>query len=470
MKWIIIALGIAGGIGGGLVLALSGDDSSRTGEVPGESRGQIDAATSTPPATASAPDATPTRTRAATSTDEIGPERDAPPGAGKDPEPQVSSEQEQRERVDRDQAQSAAEPVFADRSWEQRMARQKFDEQQAAAASANDESPTEQPSLPQDDPAPAPESTPDPRSAVGAETPTLTPENCETYRQSFPLYGDPQAQAIRVERELRETDPEAAALLRQIACVPKITWLVSGGPGAVREQARAVTVDAARVSKIPVLAIYSTPGHWEPEWYGWKDGASYEEWIRAIGEGIDERRAWVILEPDALLLSMRYDEAGREKRIAELARAADILREEAPNIRLYLDAGHSKWGTVEETAELIAAVGAERFAGFTLNVSNFHPTEGEKAYGRAVSDALGGDLHFIIDTSRNGNGAPDTLEWCNPSGRAIGEHPTFATGDTRLDALLWIKPPGESDETCNGGPPAGKFWLEYALDLVRNRS
>lgn len=43
------------------------------------------------------------------------------------------------------------------------------------------------------------------------------------------------------------------------------------------------------------------------------------------------------------------------------------------------------------------------------------------------------------------------------------------TGNTFIDAFLWVKPPGESDGTCNGGPPAGKFWLDYALGLIRNK-
>jgi endoglucanase len=33
--------------------------------------------------------------------------------------------------------------------------------------------------------------------------------------------------------------------------------------------------------------------------------------------------------------------------------------------------------------------------------------------------------------------------------------------------LLWIKRPGESDGTCNGGPSSGKWWPEYALGLAQ---
>jgi endoglucanase len=38
-----------------------------------------------------------------------------------------------------------------------------------------------------------------------------------------------------------------------------------------------------------------------------------------------------------------------------------------------------------------------------------------------------------------------------------------------VDAYLWVKQPGASDGTCRAGaPPAGHWWPEYALQLVRN--
>jgi endoglucanase len=39
---------------------------------------------------------------------------------------------------------------------------------------------------------------------------------------------------------------------------------------------------------------------------------------------------------------------------------------------------------------------------------------------------------------------------------------------TSLDALLWVKLPGESDGACNGGPAAGQWWQEIALELAAN--
>ena len=41
-----------------------------------------------------------------------------------------------------------------------------------------------------------------------------------------------------------------------------------------------------------------------------------------------------------------------------------------------------------------------------------------------------------------------------------------AAFETALDALLWVKPPAESDGTCHGGPPAGDVWIDRALALA----
>ena len=82
--------------------------------------------------------------------------------------------------------------------------------------------------------------------------------------------------------------------------------------------------------------------------------------------------------------------------------------------------------------------------------------------------------HFIIDTGRNGNGPPtgfekkDERNWCNPDGRALGTPPTTNTDDPLYNAFLWLKPPGESDGTCNHGPAAGVWWPAKALEMARN--
>jgi endoglucanase len=115
----------------------------------------------------------------------------------------------------------------------------------------------------------------------------------------------------------------------------------------------------------------------------------------------------------------------------------------------------------------LAAAGVSGVRGFALNTANIDTTANEVRYGRQVAAGLGGKP-FVVDTSRNGRGAlSGTLAWCNPPGRALGQPPTTRTGDSLIDALLWIKPPGQSDGTCNGGPSGGVFWVDYALGLAR---
>ncbi len=93
----------------------------------------------------------------------------------------------------------------------------------------------------------------------------------------------------------------------------------------------------------------------------------------------------------------------------------------------------------------------------------------------------------MIDTSRNGQGPwdpsayplSDPQDWCNPPDRGLGLAPTADTGNSLVDAYLWIKTPGESDGECNRGadvdpvrgyenPSAGDWFPEMALELVGN--
>lgn len=139
---------------------------------------------------------------------------------------------------------------------------------------------------------------------------------------------------------------------------------------------------------------------------------------------------------------------------------------------MYVDAASSNsfgWGTasLQDMALRLRSVGVDRAAGFAVNTSNFQPDAHEVAYGRYLSALLGG-ARFVVDTSRNGNGAlagPDGTVWCNPAGRALGQPPA-ATPDGPHVANLWVKTPGLSDGACNGGPAAGQLWEGYLLGLA----
>ena len=87
-----------------------------------------------------------------------------------------------------------------------------------------------------------------------------------------------------------------------------------------------------------------------------------------------------------------------------------------------------RWHSAEEMAARLNQAGVDQARGFSLNTANFFTTEDEIGYGEAISGLTNGS-NYVIDTSRNGAGpAPDApLDWCNPTGRALGTPPTAAT-------------------------------------------
>lgn len=197
---------------------------------------------------------------------------------------------------------------------------------------------------------------------------------------------------------------------------------------------------------------------------GGLDDAAYDDWTGIIGEalaGAPDVQKTVILEPDSLALA---PECGNvEERTSQLRDA--ISRLAATNTWIYVDGGHSTWLPASQMAGLINGLGMNGvIRGFATNVSNYNDTAPEFDYSHQLSGLTGG-LHAVIDTSRNGAGSNG--EWCNPSGRLVGA-PGGTYGDGVVDTNLWIKPPGESDGTCNGGPVAGAWWPHAAIELTRD--
>lgn len=193
--------------------------------------------------------------------------------------------------------------------------------------------------------------------------------------------------------------------------------------------------------------------------------SEYPRWVAeiagALGAAPDVQKI-VVLEPDSLALA---PECGNlEARATQLRGAVETLA--GPNTWIYLDGGHSGWLSADEMASLIDAVGVnDTVRGFATNVSNYKSSYAEFEYAHALSARLGG-LHAVIDTSRNGS-ASAGAEWCNPPGQTVGD-PGGTFGDDVVDTNLWIKPPGESDGPCHGGPAAGVWWPEGAVDLTRD--
>lgn len=219
--------------------------------------------------------------------------------------------------------------------------------------------------------------------------------------------------------------------------------------------------------KLPVFVLYNMPGrdmgHYSKG--GAKSKENYLVFIESIAKAIGDKEIIVIFEPDAIPHSTIMNSEDAEWRLSLMNNALYLLTEKC-NARVYVDVGHSNWLDPETAGKLLNRVCNKRVRGFSVNVSNYRTTTESVKWAQRVSE-YADNKYFVVDTSRNGNG-PYGNDWCNPPGRALGIPPTCDTGYDYCDAFLWIKVPGESDGKCNGGPRAGKFWAEYANELVEN--
>jgi endoglucanase len=283
---------------------------------------------------------------------------------------------------------------------------------------------------------------------------------------------------------------------------------------------------------------------------GAADTAAYATWIDAFAAGIGDRAATVILEPDGLgIIPWNTDANGSlewcqpaeldpataaSDRYAQLNHAVDALVA-LPSTSVYLDGTHSGWLGVADISNRLILGGVEKADGFFLNASNYVQTERLQKYGTWIAECIhltqnswwesawcssqyypanpddfstwtltdatydkayadtglsrdpAAMAHFVIDTSRNGQGPwsapagafPDPEVWCNPPDRGIGALPSTTTGDELIDAFLWIKVPGESDGKCYRGtggpldpargiedPAAGQWFTQQARELI----
>lgn len=359
-----------------------------------------------------------------------------------------------------------------------------------------------------------------PGHSAGAPTALYTP----------PANPDSRTQILDL---LRHGQFKDAAGVLALTLTPQAVWFDGGtSPADTRAAVDKTVTAAARAHRLPVLSLYNIPGRDCAQYSagGAADTAEYEAWIDAVRDGIGNRPADVILEPDSLALlpsDCGMDDAQGSRTAArydEIHYAVDALEPQA-GTKVYLDAGHSSWHSVNDIVPRLVSGGIGDATGFFLNISNYRSDAELAWYGKLISSCLsyvtaGGDAaacpnqywptadaqswldanvhaapsamkHFVTDTSRNGQGPwvppagvySDAQDWCNPPGRGAGARPSLTTGDPLQDARLWVKIPGESDGQCTRGtagpedpergytdPPAGHWFPQQALELARNAS
>lgn len=291
---------------------------------------------------------------------------------------------------------------------------------------------------------------------------------------SLRLYVSPTSPAAEQAARWRtEGDVREARAIEAIARRPTFTWL-SGGSQESAAVARQTVTAASRSRTAAELVLYDIPGR---DCHGYSSGGAatavdYRAFVGRVSRVLAQHSAIIVLEPDAIdqaaegCLGSASQAQDRYRLLAGAVRALRTDRQ----AHVYIDAGNASWLPAARIAGPLRRAGLARASGFALNVANFQTTPTTVRYGRRLSRLLHG-AHFVVDTSRNGNGPPPAgsgaSSWCNPAGRALGAAPTTDPGISHLDAELWVKYPGDSDGACAPGePPAGAWWPSYALGLV----
>lgn len=285
-----------------------------------------------------------------------------------------------------------------------------------------------------------------------------------------------------VIRRIRHRRPQAARLLEVIAREPETKRFGSfnARPGAAVARYLA-QAQQEQPGSVPLLSTYRLK---HVRCGGYSDSRRemkrYKRWYERFARGIGSHRVVLLLEIDALITTRCLSRTGLRRRVDEL-RAAIRTVAALPHAVVYVDAGSALAHTPRRIAALLRRIGVFRIQGFFTNATHQSWTSSEIRYGHQLMRRLSWRPHQVINTATNGRGPlvpRSRVRYgnsfrCNAPGRGLGPRPTAAVPARyrNLDALLWIGNPGRSAGACSktpNPPPAGTFWVDYAVALVRN--
>ena len=260
------------------------------------------------------------------------------------------------------------------------------------------------------------------------------------------------------------SDPRTALIRSQVASQPQASWYVRDTDA---QYVKGLIDASAAAHQVPTVVAYDLPKATcatpTPATGG------YLSWITTFAAGIGSRPAVVVLEPGSLSFPACLTTAQVARQLAVIRSSVAVLRRLAPKATVYLDgAAGSDPSAIPVLADRLVQAGIGTTRGFVVDVAGYNATSTVSSYGTALVAALrtrGVNAHYLVDTSRNGNGA--NADPCNQANAKIGSRPDWTTGSAASDGTAWIKPPGESDGLCGvaSNTPAGQFDpnLAYAL-------
>ncbi|KAI8236920.1 1,4-beta-D-glucan cellobiohydrolase CEL6A [Colletotrichum sp. SAR 10_86] len=243
----------------------------------------------------------------------------------------------------------------------------------------------------------------------------------------------------------------------------------------------------------------------------------YIDPIAALAKEYSDTRIVFVYEPDGLanlITNMGVQKCSQAADTYKAATDYAFKTLNLDNVAIYVDAGHAGWlgweANLQPTATLYADVykkagSPKAVRGLVTNVSNFNgwnltsapsyttPNNNydESKFHAALTPMLktaGYPANYLVDQGRSGKqptGQQIWGDWCNVKDAGFGARPTVKTGIDTLDAIVWVKPGGESDgtsnssatrydEKCSSGssftpaPEAGTWFQEYFEMLIKN--
>ncbi|KAI4841612.1 glycoside hydrolase [Aureobasidium sp. EXF-8845] len=244
---------------------------------------------------------------------------------------------------------------------------------------------------------------------------------------------------------------------------------------------------------------------------------AYIDSIAAIIKKHSTTKVALIIEPDSLgnLVTNSNVAKCQEAHDAYISGVEYAIKTlNFDNVAMYLDGGHGGWlgwpANIGPAADLFASIYTaagkpKSLRGIATDVSNYNayqlatapsytqsnPNFDEQRYVNALAPLLtaqGFPAHFIIDQGRSGVQPTSQLQqgdWCNVINTGFGTRPTTNTGDALVDAIVWVKPGGESDGTSDSSsarydahcgyadalkpaPEAGTWFQAYFEQLLKN--
>ncbi|TBU35662.1 cellobiohydrolaseII [Dichomitus squalens] len=293
------------------------------------------------------------------------------------------------------------------------------------------------------------------------------------------------------------TDATLAAKAASVANIPTFTWLdqVAKVPDLGTYLADASSIQNSTGQKQLVqIVVYDLPdrdcaakasnGEFSIADNGEQNYYDYIDQIVAQIKQYPDVRVVAVIEPDSLanlVTNLNVQKCANAESTYKACVTYALQQLSSVGVYQYMDAGHAGWlgwpANIQPAATLFtqmyqSANSSPFVRGLATNVANYNaltaaspdpitqgnPNYDESHYINALAPMLasaGFPAQFIVDQGRAGqqNLRQQWGDWCNIKGAGFGTRPTTDTGNSYIDAIVFVKPGGESDGTSNSSSP-----------------